>query len=58
MDSRTGHVWQPMGKPRGLALSFSTPVESRPRAAACVPAALQNSLLEIEDTDASFTNWL
>src|SRR5579863_5645399 len=43
-----------MGKPSGLALSFSTPAESKPSAAACVLATLQNPLLVIADIRASF----
>src|SRR5215471_17105690 len=45
--SRTGQVWHPMGKPRGLACSFITPAERSPATAACVVATLQKSLLEI-----------
>jgi hypothetical protein len=39
--------------PSGLARSFSAPVVSKPSAAACVPAILQNSRLENEDMNAS-----
>jgi hypothetical protein len=51
--SLTGHVWHPIGKPSGLARSFSAHPESKPTAAACAAAFLQNSLLEIADINAS-----
>jgi hypothetical protein len=48
MPSRTGHVWQPIGNPRGLAFISKAPVERSPAAAAAVFAALLiNSLLRI-----------
>jgi len=41
---RTGHVWQPMGSPRGLACSMRPPDNMIPPATALAPAT--NSLLE------------
>src|SRR5579864_2605102 len=51
--SRTGQVLQPIGSPSGSACSFNAPAETKPTAAAEVVAALQNSLLEIADMEAS-----
>src|SRR5690348_15827426 len=45
--SRTGHVWHPMGRPRGLARSSNAPVESTPAAAADFAVVFINSLLDI-----------
>src|SRR5579863_5885526 len=51
--ARTGHVWQPMGRPRGFAPSSSVPAESAPATAAPVADFLKNSLLEIADIEFS-----
>src|SRR5271169_2801211 len=51
--SLTGHVWHPMGKPRGSARSSSALAERNPAAAEYVAALLRNSLLEIADIGAS-----
>src|SRR5437899_11602456 len=40
-----------MGRPSGLARSFSAPAERKPTAAACVAAILQKSRLEIADIE-------
>src|SRR5579863_4769254 len=51
--ARTGHVWQPMGSPSGLAASSSAPAESTPATAAPVAEDLKNSLLEIAGMEVS-----
>src|SRR6266446_250777 len=51
--SRTGQVWHPMGRPRGLARSSRAPRETRPAAAAFVAEYLRNSLLEMAGIDPS-----
>jgi hypothetical protein len=53
--SRTGHVWHPIGKPKGFACSFSTPDDTKPTVAADVVTVLQNSLLEISDIAVSLS---
>src|SRR5216683_2591230 len=53
--SRTGQVWHPMGKPRGLARSSRAPRERRPAAAAFVAEYLRNSLLEMAGIDPPYS---
>src|SRR5260370_14857163 len=50
---RTGHVWHPMGRPRGVARSCRATRETRPAAAAFVDEYLRNSLLEMAGIDSS-----
>src|SRR5215469_4205839 len=44
---RTGHVWQPIGRPSGLARNSSAPAGSTPAATTPFAVLLRNSLLVI-----------
>jgi hypothetical protein len=52
MLSLTGQVWQPIGRPRGLAWS-SKMADKRLAAAARVAACFMNCLLDSSDMDGS-----
>src|ERR1700728_2991052 len=45
--ARTGHVWHPMGRPRGSACSMRPPVDRIAPTTALDDAVLMNSLLDI-----------
>src|SRR3981189_3154870 len=53
MPSLTGQVWQPIGRPRGLAWSSKAAADKRLAAAALVAAFFMNALLDRSDMDGS-----
>src|ERR1700722_16649784 len=53
MPSLTGQVWQPIGRPSGLAWSSKVAADKRLAAAALVAAFFMNALLDRSDIDGS-----
>src|SRR5438045_3735461 len=50
---RTGHVWQPMGRPNGSARRLRAPAARAPDTTAFAEVFFKNSLLEIADIRSS-----